>query len=174
MYTVLLCTDNAVCISCVWRLHMFAACSLELHFVGGSSKRIRYFDWSRWLSALELELRQPGISVGAMQVGPQNRVFCQSFGNRVFETLGSGTDACGYPILFKKVEPQYRFSIWNRVEPENRRNCPSPHVWYIHVHNGGLFMFVIDAIQLFNILDFVRVWTRNRGCDWSIHKWGRA
>ena len=37
-------------------------CSLELHFVGGSSKRIGYSDWCRWwLSALELELRQPGI-----------------------------------------------------------------------------------------------------------------
>ena len=43
-------------------------CSLELHFVGGSSKRIRYFDWSRWLSALELERRQPGISIGTESV----------------------------------------------------------------------------------------------------------
>ena len=40
-------------------------CSLDLYFVGGSSKRIGYFDWSRWLSAPELELRQPGISIGA-------------------------------------------------------------------------------------------------------------
>ena len=27
--------------------------------------------------------------------------------------------------LFKRVEPRFRFSIWNRVEPGNRRNCPS-------------------------------------------------
>ena len=43
-------------------------CSLVLHFVGGPSKRIGYFDWSRWLLSLELELRQLGISIGAESV----------------------------------------------------------------------------------------------------------
>ena len=58
-------------------------CRLELHFVGGSSKRIGYFDWSRWLSALELELRQPGISIGAESVPRTGYFAAAGFGNRV-------------------------------------------------------------------------------------------
>ena len=56
------------------------------------------------LSALELELRQPGISIGAESV-PRTGYFAgagfakAAFANRVFEGLGFGTDACGYPIL---------------------------------------------------------------------------
>ena len=75
-------------------------CRLELHFVGGSSKRIGYFDWSRWLSALELELRQPGISIGAESV-PRTGYFAGagSEGRLSESGLGSGTEACGYPIL---------------------------------------------------------------------------
>ena len=92
---VLLCTDIAVCMYQLCVVPSQVRCRLELHFVGGSLKRIGYFEWSR--------------------VGPQNQVFCRS---RLWESgLGSGTDACGYPI---RVEPRFHFSIWNRVEPGNR------------------------------------------------------
>ena len=52
-------------------------------------------------------------------------------GTRSFEI---GTDKSGYPVpqksgtaarLHRRVEPPVRFSIWNRVEPGNRRNRPS-------------------------------------------------
>ena len=46
------------------------ACSLELNFVGGSSKRSRYFDWSRLL-ALELELRKIGYFNWSWQSAPE-------------------------------------------------------------------------------------------------------
>ena len=49
-----------------------------------------------WLSALELELRQPGISIGAESV-PRTEYFSGAgFESRLWESsLGSGTDACG-------------------------------------------------------------------------------
>ena len=78
---------------------MHVRCSLELHFVGGSSKRIGYFDWSQWLSALELELRQLAVLIGTKSVHRTEYFAEACFGNRVFEGLGSRTDACGYLIL---------------------------------------------------------------------------
>ena len=88
-------------VSCMY-LGKFVSC-LELHFVGHASKRIGYLTgaggfrlWS-WSSDDRV--------FNWSQVVPQNRVFCRSrtSGNRY--GLGSGTDACRYPVLLKE---------WNR------------------------------------------------------------
>ena len=82
-------------------------CSLELHFVSGSSKRIGYFDWIR-----ELVLRI-GYFTRASALGIVYMKFL------ALEPTLAGTR------FFKGVEPQFRFSIWNRVESSTRRNRPS-------------------------------------------------
>ena len=71
------------------------------------AQRTRYFNWSR--------------------VGPQNRVFCRS---RLWEpTLGIGSRLRNrrlrVPDSLKEWNHGSDSAIWNRVEPGNRRNCPS-------------------------------------------------
>ena len=55
-----------------------------------------------WLEPVALGSRVGAQTTGYFNwswVSPQNRVFCRS---RLWESgLGSGTDACGYPILWK-------------------------------------------------------------------------
>ena len=91
-----------------------------------------------------LEPVAPGSRVGAQttgyfnwsRVGPQNRVFCRSW---LWEPpLGIGYLKVSVPQptlagarFFKRVEPRFRFSIWNRV-PGNRGTAGTAQAYSEH------------------------------------------
>ena len=89
-------------------------------------------NWVFWLEPVALGSDNQVFQLG--RVGPQNRVHLPGptlragFGNRV--SVPEPEPTLAGTRFFKRVEPRFRFSIWNRVEPGNRRNRPSlVHKW---------------------------------------------
>ena len=110
-----------------------------------------------WLEAVALGSRVWAQTTGYFswsRVGPQNRVFCRSRLREPALGIGYFTRATSLRIrylkvsvpeptlagtwFFKRVEPQFRFSIWNRLEPGTRQNRPSLMGSVLGVCPGGL------------------------------------
>ena len=106
----ILCTDIAVCIDA-----KFADCSLELDFVGAHQRESGILTGA---GGSRLQLEPSWSPESGILPEPAAR---DGSGNRVSvpELTLAGTR------FFKRVELRFQFSIWNRVEPGNRRNRPS-------------------------------------------------
>ena len=111
--------NNSVTHNACTTMHMHRHCGLHqlcvaLQYRVTFCRWLRYFDWSRWLSALGFELRQPGISIGAesvpgtgyfARVGSESRLW-------VFEDLGYLKNSVPEPTVagtrfFRRVELQF-------------------------------------------------------------------
>ena len=114
--------------------------SVELHFVIGSSKRIRYFDWSR-----ELVLRI-GYFTRALALGIRycTRATALEIG---YLKLSAAEPTLAGTRFFKRVEPRFRFSIWNPHwnRPSPVRMSKTNHLYYdtIIPYFSPLFVFLV-------------------------------